>query len=121
MVKVPPLLKSVVANLFRRPATVKYPFQRLEPPEGFRGRHQVDWDRCIGCGTCARDCPSFAIQMVGASQGPRPSIDLAKCIFCYQCADSCPRGAISSTRAFELATWRREDLIIRPPAQAAQG
>ncbi|MCX8205425.1 MAG: NADH-quinone oxidoreductase subunit I [Candidatus Nezhaarchaeota archaeon] len=115
MVSLPPLLKSVFSNIFKRPATVKYPFQRLEPPEGFRGRHEVDWAKCIGCGTCARDCPAFAIEIVNTAQGPRTSIDLAKCIFCYQCADSCPRGAISSTKVFELATWRRESLVIRPP------
>jgi len=42
-----------------------------------------------------------------------PIIDLGKCIFCYQCEEVCPRGAIKRGRDYELASWRREDLIMR--------
>lgn len=121
MARIPSLLKSVVANAFRRPATVKYPYQRLEPPKGFRGRHEVDWEKCIGCGVCARDCPALAIELVETPKGLKPLIDLSRCIFCYQCADSCPRGAISSTIVFELASWHREELYVKPPGMSVAG
>jgi len=114
MVGLPSMLKEVLSNVFKRPFTVKYPYQRLEPPDGFRGRHAVDWSKCIGCGVCARDCPAFAIELVEVEGRRYPLIDLAKCIFCYQCADSCPRGAITPTKVFELATWRKEDLLVKP-------
>lgn len=116
MVGIPTLLKSVVANVFKRPATVKYPFERLEPPKGFRGIHEVDWDKCIGCGVCAYDCPGFAIELIDTPKGLRPVIDLSKCIFCYQCAESCPRGVIKASKRFEAAAGRKEELLIRPPS-----
>ncbi len=117
MVGIPSMLKDVLSNAFRKPATVKYPFERLQPPAGFRGKHVVYWDKCIGCGVCARDCPAFAIELVEYKGRKLPIIDLSKCIFCYQCADSCPRGVIDMSPVFELATWKKEELLIKPEAE----
>jgi formate hydrogenlyase subunit 6/NADH:ubiquinone oxidoreductase subunit I len=55
---------------------------------------------------------------VETPKGLKPLIDLSRCIFCYQCADSCPRGAISSTIVFELASWHREELYVKPPGMS---
>ena len=43
-------------------------------------------DNCIGCGTCARHCPSTAISMVDG----KPSVNEARCLGCGACEYYCP-------------------------------
>jgi len=47
-------------SLFKKPFTVKYPFEPSPPPDGFRGRTEFT-DECVGCGACAAVCPPKAI------------------------------------------------------------
>lgn len=46
-------------------------------------------DECIGCGTCAGECPVSAI-----SEGDIYAIDPDTCIECGACAAACPVSAI---------------------------
>jgi len=112
-VRLPSLIREVWSNLVRKPATVKYPFKKLTPSPQFRGRHRLLKDRCTGCGLCAEICPAFAISLVEVEGSKTISIDLGKCIFCYQCEDVCPRGAIRRSDVFEMATWIRDDLLVK--------
>ena len=48
-------------------------------------------DDCIGCGSCAGQCPVNAI-----SEGTLYKIDASTCIDCGACADQCPVNAISA-------------------------
>lgn len=43
-------------------------------------------DNCIGCGSCARHCPSTAILMVDG----KPAVNEAKCLGCGACEYYCP-------------------------------
>ncbi len=113
-IKLSPMLKEVVSQIFKKPATRKYPEVKPEVPEGFRGRQIFDVDLCVSCGLCARDCPAKAIEMVDVEGKKRPLFHLDLCIFCYQCAESCPRNAIKTSGFFELASNNRYDLVINP-------
>lgn len=47
-------------------------------------------DECVGCGTCAEECPSEAIE----ERGEKYWIDVDKCTECGTCVEICPTGAI---------------------------
>ncbi len=51
----------------------------------------INPDKCTGCGTCARNCPSKAIS---GELGKPHVIDKSKCIHCGQCYIVCPVGAV---------------------------
>lgn len=79
----------------------------------YRGFHQNDLDKCIGCGTCAEICQNQSIEMVPVSEakdgdsGLRPKIDYGRCCWCALCVDICPSGSLTMSNAY---TWVEEGL-----------
>lgn len=118
------ILPEAAGNLWRKPATVLYPQEKLPVPEGFRGAPVVNGDLCIGCRICARQCPAGAIEMAGAAdaKASRPIFHDDACIFCAVCADACPKKAIAMSTLYALAAGRREALVRHAgPAGAEEG
>ena len=109
-----PMLKEVVSQILRKPATRKYPEVKPEVPDGFRGKQIFNLGLCISCGLCAGDCPAKAIEMVDVEGKKAPLFHLDRCVFCYQCAESCPRNAIEPSRIFELASADKDALVVEP-------
>ena len=105
---VPEVFKTAV----KPPVTSRYPFEKAEVPEDFRGKIHFNSQQCIGCKMCMRDCPAKAItiEKVGEEKVFKAVFDLDRCIFCAQFVDNCPRKALSSTPQFELASYKRDDL-----------
>lgn len=101
--------------LFKKPHTVRYPKEDLEvfPISGnspnYRGFHTNDLEKCIGCGNCARICPTDAVTMVESGDVKvankfakivRPVFDYGRCCFCAQCVDVCPTGSLQMSRDY---------------------
>ncbi len=99
------ITSQVFGSIFKKPATVRYPFEKLEMPDKYRGRLEFLQERCIGCKICMRDCPSkgaIEIEKVGEKKF-EAHFRLDRCIYCGQCVDSCPKDALEMTKDFELA------------------
>lgn len=101
------LLKSIT----KKPITLRYPFEKVKPTDGLRGKPIWNIEKCIGCGLCQRDCPTKAIEMMGRGKQAEFRIYYDRCAFCAQCVESCPVGAITMTQEYELAAFEHEQLM----------
>jgi len=115
------VIPKLIKNLFSKPMTVRFPHESIPIPDGYRGEHAYNIDKCISCGLCAKICPNRAIEMVEMPKEYRdkypkkyPKIDLGKCCFCGLCQDICPKEAIKLTKNFFLSTFDSSTTIKYP-------
>jgi glutamate synthase (NADPH) small chain len=94
-------------HVIETPVTIRNPIGR-EAADGYRGFHQNDIEKCIGCGSCEVICQNAAIDMVPVSapvdgdSGLRPKIDYGRCCWCALCVDVCMTGSLTMSNEY---TW----------------
>lgn len=108
-------LPELLRHLFKKPATVDYPFKKLAVPANFRGTPYLNPEMCIVCRACERDCPAEAIEITSVNEPEkrfRMVIHNDRCVHCAQCVDSCPTTpkAMQMDSLFEIATDDRHKL-----------
>ncbi|MFO7740599.1 MAG: FAD-dependent oxidoreductase [Desulfatiglandaceae bacterium] len=108
--------------IFKKPKTLRYPFESKEPALRYRGFHLNDWDTCTGCGNCAKICPNQAIEMVeiegieskAGEKNERPQLDYGRCCFCGLCVDICPPGALRLSRDYLHIHFDTDTFVFIP-------
>jgi glutamate synthase (NADPH/NADH) small chain len=101
-------------HLFRDPVTIHDPLNDRPGAPRYRGFHQNDVEKCIGCGTCETICQNGAIDMLPVpgiptkqgDSGLRPRIDYGRCCWCALCVDVCMTGSLTMSNAY---TWVESD------------
>ena len=108
-------LKEAIICFKAGRVTMPFPLgPELQPPgDWFRGKIEVDVEKCIGCGGCANVCPARLIELSDSEATRIIEYFLKRCTYCGRCAEVCPEDAITMTREYQLATNDNNDLYIR--------
>lgn len=110
-------------QIFQPKVTMRYPEERFNAPDIFRGRPVLVEDngqeRCVACGLCARACPPLAISMQASEISDDPKerypemfeINMLRCIYCGYCEEVCPEEAIVMSKDYDLTFPDREEAV----------
>ena len=108
--KIVPLLLNM---LFKKPNTIKYPYEKAKVQKNFRGKLKYNAEKCIGCRLCEHVCSADAIEIKKIGEKSfKAYVYLDRCIYCGQCAESCPKKALENTEEFELASLSKDKLKV---------
>lgn len=99
--------------LFKKPETLRYPFEKKEPYAGQKGHIANDAEACILCGMCARVCPCHCIKVDKKER--RWEIDPFMCILCSSCVRSCPTKCLSMQPCATGVTGDKYDIGLEVP------
>lgn len=113
----------VLSHTFKPKSTVQYPEERPSLAPRYRGRIVLTRDpdgeeRCVACYLCSSVCPvdCIAIEAKEDERGRRyPGsfrINFSRCIYCGLCEEACPTLAIQLTPDFEMAEYRRSNMVF---------
>ena len=57
---------------------------------GYTDKLKIDPSKCIGCGLCAKNCPTQNIRIEDGK-----AVSSNQCTMCYRCVDFCPKQAVT--------------------------
>jgi formate hydrogenlyase subunit 6/NADH:ubiquinone oxidoreductase subunit I len=110
------MVGDVIRSFFSRPVTQRYPFERKEAPEQFRGKLIWDLSNCTGCQLCIKDCPADAIELVVMDRANKRYVmryHADRCTYCAQCVVNCRFKCLSlSHEEWELASLNKEEFTV---------
>ncbi|MBN2241236.1 MAG: NADH-quinone oxidoreductase subunit I [Acidobacteria bacterium] len=122
-------------HLFTPSVTLQYPKEKWLLPERSRMRLMNKIEDCIGCGQCARSCPTECILVktekrgkeeapVFASDGTAKKlrtyvfdIDMALCCYCGLCTFACPTQCLIMTGEYEYSVYDKDEHIYHFAAE----
>jgi formate hydrogenlyase subunit 6/NADH:ubiquinone oxidoreductase subunit I len=126
------ILKSMYVackHFFTPSVTLQYPTERWTMPERTRARLLNKIEDCIGCGQCARVCPTDCIHIQTEKRGKKEpeifasngtaikmrtyvyDIDMTLCCYCALCTFSCPTHCLIMTGEYEYSVYDKAEHI----------
>jgi len=105
--------RTMLKNLFSKPATRPYPFVPREYPERSRGHIEIEIEKCIFCGLCSKNCPPRAIKV--DRQAGTWEIERFDCIQCGYCTLKCPKKCLAIVPEYpEPEGEKTVDMFTKP-------
>lgn len=108
---------TILKNLFSKPVTTKYPAEPAKYPERSRGHIENDFDACILCGLCMRNCPTGTIK-VSKPEGMW-KINRFDCIQCGYCTLKCPKKCLHIVPGYQTPGPEKQEEVLTKPVEAA--
>lgn len=113
------LTPVLLRNLFRGPATRRYPLTVREPFLRTRGELENEIGRCTFCGRCARRCPSRCIEVDPAAGLWR--WDPFACLYCGVCVEECPVHGLRQKETGRRPATVRETVLLQGTPRRRRG
>ena len=107
---------TMLKNLVSPPVTTKYPAEPIDYPERSRGHIENDFDNCILCGLCMRNCPTGTIK-VSKPEG-KWSINRFDCIQCGYCTLKCPKKCLHLVAGYQTPGPKKVEEVLTRPVEA---
>lgn len=112
---------TVLGSVFKKPSTLMYPVVPREWQERTRGSVSIVGEKCIGCGICARACPTNAIAV--DKKGGSWTIERMQCVQCSACVDGCPTKCLTMENLYTIPDVVKVvdtfEIPVKPPKKAA--
>lgn len=110
------MVGDVLRSFFSKPVTRRYPFERKEAPENFRGKLVWDLSKCTGCQLCVKDCPANALELIVVDRASKRFVmrfHADRCTYCAQCEVNCRFKCLQlSSQEWELAALSKEPFTV---------
>lgn len=100
-------MMNAFSNLFKKPATIQYPFEATPKAKDFRGLIMYEESKCTFCVQCEAVCPPGAILFDQNLENGQLKYfyNPYLCIYCKECVRACPEPG------HDGALWQVEETI----------
>lgn len=105
--------KMTLKSLFKRPETIRYPYETKLPVEDLKGHVENDIVECTLCGICAKRCPTGCITV--DKEAESWTINPFDCIQCRTCVRECPQHCLTMMPEYRKPAFEKVVSVTTKP------